>query len=206
MLNVVTCLWDVNDHTKWFSKCYDESWVIRLFDGFRRNLAMPFRPVLFTEKPRKLDKSILQIMLSTDRPGYGNFTEPYRLNEPMILCGLDTIVTGSCDELAHYCLRGNTPLLPRDPYRPERCCNGVALVPAGNSEIYEKWSGENDMEWLREQPHRFIDDIYPGRVESYKGHVKRNGLKDCRIVYFHGDEKPHQLLDKEPWIRQHWLG
>jgi hypothetical protein len=49
-----------------------------------------------------------------------------------------------------------------------------------------------------------IDDLFPGQVRSYKGHVRQNGLGDTRICYFHGELKPHQI--DEPWIREHWLG
>lgn len=206
MLNVVTLLWDANDQSQWFSQCYDESWVLRLFAGFKRNLSVPFRPVLFTERPRKIDQGITQIMLSTDRPEYGNCIEPYKLDEPMILCGLDTVVVGNCDPLAEYCMTADCVALPRDPYWPSRVCNGVALVPAGQRYIYDRWRGENDMAWLRVQPHIMIEKVFPGMVESYKGKIKKDGLGDCRICYFHGDEKPNQLLDSEPWIRQHWIG
>lgn len=59
------------------------------------------------------------------------------------------------------------------------------------------------MEWVRRFAHRFIDDLFPGQVLSYKGAVKRQGLGDARIVYFHGREKPHEL-PHVGWIREHW--
>lgn len=122
----------------------------------------------------------------------------------MILVGLDTVVVGSIDHLAKYCLRDDVKLaLPRDPYARERACNGVALIPAGQQYIYRNWKGENDMEWLRKQPHDFIDDLFPGQVVSYKGTVRKDGLGAARIVYFHGDQKPGQLKGV-PWVEQHW--
>ena len=204
MLHVVTLLWDANDHSQWFSRCYDETWVERLRDGFQRNLARPFRFIVFTDRERKIP-GCDDILLSNTRPQYGDCIEPFCLNKPMILCGLDTVVTGNCDELANYCMTADTVALPRDPYHRERSCNGVCLVPARQRAIYDEWNGENDMEWLRKQPHKFIDDLFPGMVESYKGTVKKYGLRNEKIVYFHGDQKPHQLLDT-PWIRKHWLG
>lgn len=205
MLNVVSLLWDHNDQSQWFSRCYDEIWAVRLRDGFRRHLSIPHRFILFVDHRRDLPKDIIQVLLTTAKPNWHHCIEPFRLGEPMILCGLDTVVTGDCDHLGHYCLRGATILLPRDPYHPERACNGVCLVPVGFQSVWENWNGENDMEWMRKQPHSFIDDTYPGRVQSYKGHVKEKGLGNTRIVYFHGDEKPHQLTDV-PWIQEHWLG
>lgn len=205
MLHVVTLLWDHNPRSQWFSRCYDEQWVERLFAGFRRNLSIPFQPVLFTDHRRPVDKKIMQVLLTTESPEYGNCIEPFRLGVPMMLCGLDTVVVGNCDPLADYCLTADRIALPRDPYHPHRACNGVCLVPAGQRAIYDEWNGENDMEWLRTRPHVMIDQPFPGLVESYKGKIKKDGLGDCRIVYHHGDEKPHQLTD-QAWIKQHWLG
>lgn len=205
-LTVASLLWEPNAKSYHFSRCYDEKWVTRLYDGFARNLTMPFRFVLFTDRPRDLPKHIEQEMLREKEPGYGACIEPYRFGVPMILVGLDTVVTGSIDHIAAFCM-GNDPTiaLPRDPNSPEKACNGVALIPAGNQCVYRNWHGENDMEWMRKQPHVFIDDIFPGQVQSYKCHVKKNGLGDARIVYFHGQEKPHELTDV-PWVKRHWLG
>jgi hypothetical protein len=121
----------------------------------------------------------------------------------MILVGLDTIVTGPVDHLADYCLQADTIALPRDPYMPARACNGVALIPEGQQHVWRNHRGENDMEWLRAQDHVFIDDLFPGQVQSFKGRVRDHGLEDTRICYFHGEQKPHQLPDV-PWIAEHW--
>lgn len=203
MLHCVTALWDANRHSFEFSRMYDESWVEKLHAGFRRNLTVPFRFVVFTDRLREFSAGIDQELLQAAEPDYGCFTEPYRLNEPMILVGLDTIITGNIDHLADRCLTGRLIALPRDPYAPRQACNGVALVPAGNRHVFDDWHGENDMVWIRGQLHHFIDDLFPGQVVSFKGHVQHHGLGDARIVYFHGQQKPHQLQGFE-WIDQHW--
>lgn len=205
MLNVVTCLWDANEHSFPFSRCYDESWVTRLCAGFDRHLTRPFRFVLFTDRRRDLPADIVQKQLSTTKPDYGHFVEPYQLDAAMILVGLDTVVTGPLDHLADYCLRADMIALPRDPYAPHWACNGVALVPAGQRRVFDRWSGENDMEWMRAQPHVMIDDLFAGQIVSYKGRVRDHGLGDARIVYFHGVPKMHDLEDVE-WVRRHWKG
>lgn len=210
MLHVVTALWDANLHSQPFSRDYDESWVEKLYRGFARNLSDPFRFVVFTDRLRTFaHPEIAQEGMMSVEPDYGSFTEPYRLGEPMILCGLDTIVTGNCDRLARATLDLEGPViaLPRDPYARERACNGVALAPGGRADIYERWHGENDMEWARLQPHVFIDDLFPGEVVSYKGEVKKRGLGDARIVYFHGWEKPPEARRDVTglWIKDHWV-
>jgi len=203
MLHIATALWDANRHSMGFSRCYDESWVEKLHAGFARNLTRPFRFVVFTDRHRELAAGIEQERLLAVEPDYGSFTEPYRLGVPMILAGLDTVVVGNVDHLADHCLVADKVALPRDPYHLARACNGVALVPAGQRRIFDDWRGENDMEWMRAQPHEFIDDLFPGQVVSYKGQVAQHGLGDARIVYFHGQQKPHQLQGID-WIDRAW--
>lgn len=204
MLTVATLLWDPNAHSMPFSRCYDESWVEKLYRGFARNLTRPFRFVCFTDRPRSfVVPAIAQEPLLSGEPTYGTCIEPYRLGVPMILAGLDTIVTGNVDDLAAYCEAAPLIALPRDPFMPSRACNGVALVPGEQGHVYEDWRGENDMEWMRVQPHAFIDDLFPGEVVSYKGTARQSGLGGARIVYFHGAEKPHELAGVD-WVREHW--
>lgn len=205
MITIASLLWDANGASHGFSRMYDESWVTRLYDGFARNLSVPFRFVLFTDRERYLPSEITQERLTNTKPTYADCIEPYKLNVPMILVGLDTVITGPINHFAQYCIESETIALPRDPYHLERACNGVALVPAGNRAVFNDWRGENDMEWLRSRPHRFTDDLFPRQIVSYKGSVKKEGLGDARIVYFHGREKPHEL-QYEPWIRRHWMG
>lgn len=202
MLTVATLLWDPNENSAEFSRCYNETWVEKLHAGFRRHLARPFRFVVFTDRDRDFSGGISQRRLTSATPGYGDCIEPYRLDSPMILVGLDTIVTGDVGHLADYCLTADRIALPLDPFKPSRVCNGVALVPAGQAGLWQNWRGENDMEYLRAQPHAIIDTLWPGHVASYKCHVRRDGLADARLVYFHGHEKPHEL--RADWIAQHW--
>lgn len=202
-LVVATLLWEPNAKSLRFSQCYDEAWVRRLFNGFSRNLSIDFRKVLYTDRQRDLPADIEQVVISgLGQGGYADCIRPYELNQPMILCGLDTVVTGNVDHLAEYVLAGGQYALPRDPYTPSQACNGVALAPAGMARIAAEHDGANDMVHVRRYPHVFIDDLWPGQVVSYKGHVELHGIGDARIVYFHGDRKPHQLDDD--WIAKHW--
>lgn len=204
---VSTLLWDANDHSAGFSRCYDESWVEKLYWGFRRNLTMPFEFVLFTDRGRDLPGAINQCAITDRVPTYASCIQPYVLGQPMILVGLDTMVVGNIDHLAQYCLRDQAIALPRDPNYPDIACNGVALVPGGNQHVANNHQGENDMEWMRAQPHRFIDDLFPGEVLSYKNHVAPTGQylpPAAKIVYFHGERKAHQEGRRAPWIAQHW--
>lgn len=203
MLTVATLFWQANDKSRSFSTMYTEEWVEKLYRGFARNLTMPFRFVCYTDRARKYSEPILQnINPMLGANGYSDCIRPYEMGEPMILVGLDTVVTGNIDHLAGYCFMADRIALPRDPYKPQIACNGVALVPAGWERIGKEHAGENDMAWCRSFPHHFIDDLFPKHVRSFKGSVKKQGLGDTRIVYFHGEEKPHQL--KIDWLKELW--
>lgn len=206
MLHVCATLWQPNDRSQKFSLCYDESWVNKLHAGFCRNLTRPFRFVVFTDRQRKFADGIEQERLATEVPHYGCLIEPFRLNEPMIMCGLDTVVLRNIDHLADYCLNARRMALPRNPYDLKISINPVALVPSGYRHVYDNWRGENDMDWLRQHQCAFIDDIWPGQVLSLKAHdVRRKGTQDARIVYFHGEPKPPSLMHLD-WVREHWRG
>lgn len=206
ILKVATCFWQPNDKSQPFSRCYDESWVEKLYRGFARNLTVPFNFYCFTDRDYVFKEPIVQLSL-TGVPDYGCMIRPFSLHGPKIIVGLDTVVVRNVDHLARYCLGayGSSRIaLPVDPYDPLRSINGVALVPSGNVQIGNEWNGENDMAWLRRFPWTRIDDCWPGHVVSLKAHdVRRKGLQDARIVYFHGDPKPHQLGHLD-WIREHW--
>lgn len=210
IITVATLLWDRNEHSYSFSEAYDESWVEKLFAGFRDKLTRPMRFVVFTDRPRAFSTSLIeQLSLESPRPlTYSACIEPYRLNTPTILVGLDTIVTGSCDELADYCFYADRPAVPRDPIFPEKLCNGVALIPEGWARVWtELPPGKNDMEWVRELSADgrwgVIDDLFPGQVNSYKKTVKQCGVGDSRIVYFHGHPKAPEL-QHVGWIARAW--
>jgi hypothetical protein len=204
MLYVSTCLWQANAKSKPFSRLYEESWVEKLYRGFHRNLTRPFRFICFTDGSREFKEPILQEPLLTLNPDYGCFIEPFRINLPMILVGLDTVIVGNIDHMADYCLNETMMALPRNPYQPDQSINGVALVPAGNRYVFDGWRGQNDMEWLRRFPNAWIDDLFPGQVLSLKAHdVRRKGLQESRVVYMHGNPKANELLHLD-WVQRHW--
>ncbi len=200
MLHVACCLWDANNRSAQFSKCYDESWVEKLHSAFRRNLTREFQFVVFTDKDREFSSGIEQRPLQSKHPDWSCLIEPFRLNEPSIIVGLDTIILRNIDHLANYCLSADTLALPRIGKNSN---NGFVLVPRNHRHIFDRWRGENDMDWLRAQPHKVIDEMWPGDVVSYKLHVRPNGMRNAKVVYFHGEPKPHKMKDVA-WVAEHW--
>lgn len=208
MITIACALWAPNKHSFAFSTHYTEADAEKLYRGFQRHLTLPFRFVCFTDTPRTFAEPILQEPIEGE-PNYSAVLQPFKLNEPMILVGLDTIVVGNCDHLAAYAIGGGKLAVPRDPFFPQTVCNGVTLAPGGHAWVWnDRPSDKTDMDWIREIWQRgdaaVIDDLFPGQVVSFKGDVKKNGLSDeTRIVYFHGVDKPHQL-PHVGWIARHW--
>jgi hypothetical protein len=160
--------------------------------------------VCFSDRPRTFKEDIHQQPLVSKELDYGCFTEPYKLNEPMILVGLDTVIVRNIDRMAEYCLTGDKIALPRDPYQPDRSINGVALVPKGHRKVFDDWRGENDMEWLRTFPWQPIDEIFAGQVLSLKAHRIRDiGIGEARVIYCHGKPKMQDLTHLD-WVKTHW--
>lgn len=209
VITVACPFWSPNAASLPFSRHYTEADVRKLYYGVKRNLNVPFRFVAFVDHYRKLPGDIEQELIE-GTPDYGACMQPFRMNEPMILMGLDTVIVGNLDCFAAYAIGGGKLATPRDPFYPETVCNGVMIAPAGHAWVWkDKPAGENDMEWMRQIWARgdaaVIDDLWPGRVVSYKGDVAQNGLSaDTRVVYFHGEQKPHQL-PHVGWIRRHWV-
>lgn len=206
MITIACCLWDANDQSFDFSRDYTNEDVDKLYRGFKRNLTVPFRMVCFSEKPRTFEEDIWQERLSAAEPGYGSMIEPFKLDEPMIVCGLDTLIVGNCDDLARYCMEATAPAVPRDPFFPETTCNGVVLAPKGCGYLWREFGGGNDMDWIRAQPGlALIDDLFPRQVVSYKGHVQHYGLEDDnRIVMLHGKPKARDLMHLD-WVAEAWV-
>lgn len=205
MLHVATCLWDANERSQSFSRCYDESWVEKLYRGFRRNLTVPFRFVLFTDRIRKYREPIEQELLETSPPSYGCMIEPFKLNVPSIICGLDTVILDNIDHMARYCLTGRDIAIPRHPSRPDVTINPIVFVPDGHRKIFDAWRGENDMEWLGTQHPNPTDEMWPGQILSYKLHDLRvRGQQKARIVYFHGKPKMPELTNAH-WLTSNWV-
>ncbi len=203
-LCVACCLWRPNEHTLPKSLCYDETWVDKLYRGFRRNLTRPFRFVVMSDRDRGFCDGVEVERLVTPTPDYGCLVEPFRIDGPLIICGLDMVVLDNLDHMADYCMTADEMALVRDPYNPDQGINPIVLVPKKRSFVWDNWRCENDMEWLRQRPHLFMDDMWPGQALSLKAHeVRRKGTQGAKIVYMHGEPKADKLMHLD-WVREHW--
>lgn len=169
--------------------------------------------VVFTDRERVFAEPVEQVRLAAKKPTFASCIEPYQLDVPMILVGLDTIICGNIDHMAQYALDGGELAVPLDPIFTARACNAVALVPAGKKALmFDRWRNENDMEWVQANPHVLIDDLWPGQVLSWRVQVRGEGHTsqpvqyppDVRILYFHGAHKPETLAGSDKFLAKHW--
>lgn len=194
----VACVYYESPNVPYWSRCYTPEWVDKLYRGILYHYNKPFRFVCLTDKIYKFEERIEQEPLWTTnwltacQQLYGIVADR------LILLGLDTIITGRLNEIFHY---NGTLAVPRDPYYPESPCNGVVLCPTRTDIACAP--AESDMRVLDTFKKDWLDDLFPGLIKSYKVHVLKDGLGDARIVYFHGEPKPHVLDD--PWILKEWV-
>jgi hypothetical protein len=203
---VACCLWEPNRHSQEFSKVYDESWVEKLYRGFKRNLSVPFRFVCFTDRAREFKEPIAQERLETAEPTYGCLIEPFKLNEPTMICGLDMVVLDKLDHMARYCIDAKRIAAPLHPTAAWRgFLNPIVFVPAGHRRVFEEWRGENDMEWITKQDPIDTETMWPGQIWSWKLHDMRvRGQQRARICYFHGNPKMNKVSQHTHWVKQAW--
>jgi len=139
----------------------------------------------------------------------------------VILFDLDTVITGTLNEISKY--NGRFAVLDA-LWSAGVCGGGVFGFQAHNQEIEDIiWKpavenpkqtnslvGGDERFWLR----RVIPDadrwqnLYPGRFVSSKPLPSRKLRMDvpneASVVCFHGKPRPHEVAEA-PWIKLHWV-
>lgn len=132
-------------------------------------------------------------------------------DEDVLYLDLDTVITGSLDDIAQ--LDVDFAMLS-DFYHPKRLASGM-LKFKGNQhcDILYDWLSygaprmlDGDQAWLelkRPNAQRF-QDLVPKQIVSYKGDVISSGIDaQTRVVCFHGRPRPHEVSGL---ISKHWKG
>lgn len=129
--------------------------------------------------------------------------EPGRFSERCFFLDLDTIVTGSLDEIAGYA--GDFAALS-DFYHPQHLASGVMAWRAGAcDDIWTRWQDcgapqfgpGGDGAWIdavRPDADR-LQDLFPRQIVSFKADCMRGTPLDARLVCFHGLPRPHTVAD-----------
>ena len=197
----VSCVYYKNTTGQpYWAGCYSPEWVDKLCRGVMRNYSKPFKFVCFTNEDWLSFKEEITLVSLVPGSWHTICKQQHALDcDNLVILGLDTIITGKLDEI--FAFEGALAV-PRDPYMPDQPCNGVVIQRGARPDIASATAG-SDMMVIRQFPHQYLDDLFPGQVLSYKVHVKLNGLGDARLVYFHGVPKPSDLQDD--WVKEHWV-
>jgi len=197
---------------------YDSSWVEKLKNGVKRNLARPHRFVCLSD----VDVPCERIPLQHDWPGWWSKIELFR---PEVISGdtlyldLDTAITGDLEPFVG--LETDFAMI-RSFANPAQMASGVMYFgkPAP-TKVYEKFSRQPDAyiahharnqngAYLGDQA--FISDTL-GRniaclndmvdgIAAYKYHCHKRLMPGTKIVCFPGDPKPTDL--KDDWVLEAW--
>ena len=187
---------------------YNAGYVNKLYKAVRKNLSLPHRFVCLTD-----DDSGLKCRTKKLPPQLkGWWAKLYlfnlHLDGKVLYLDLDTLVTGSLDFIGLY--DGDFAIL-RDFYRPEGYGSGVMMWNKDHRYIWDEWF-ENpvihplgDQGWIEEKVKSAdrLQDIFPGKIVSYKVDCE-NGLPEgASICAFHGTPKPHEF-DENHWVTRKW--
>jgi hypothetical protein len=189
-------------------------YVSVLADMVKRSLHTPYRFICYTDDPEGLAPGIEARAIPDGLTGWwaklflfapGQFPE----GERVIYIDLDSVILGGMEEIAKY--NGEFCIL-RDFYRPDGYGSGLMAWRSGfGAHIWQSYEAAGfpdipggDQAWIERhvQGADLWQDVFPGRVRSYKSEC-RNGVPDGTwIVCFHGQPRPHDCND--PFIDQIW--
>jgi len=177
-----------------------EDYVNRLKMGVTRHLSVPHTFHVITEDDVPQGVVGWWSKLTMFQPG--------RFKGRCLFFDLDTVITGSLDDLAAY--DGEFAMV-RDWFHPDLKTSSVMAWDAEHgSQILTRWESMGRPQFHPRGDGGFIESImpdaeclqdkFPSQLVSFKASCG-NGIPDgARVVAFHGLPRPHHLND----LMKHW--
>jgi FkbM family methyltransferase len=223
MLNVA-CVWS--------GDAFGVEYVERLLDMLRRNLpsGFPGRFVVLTDRPGDLSHLDVEVVRLTESlPGWWAKLllfkpDTFRHGERVWFFDLDTVIAGPLESLFAYA--GPFAAL-QDVYRGAGTIqSSVMSWQAGTPQvaaIWEEWNAHGrplphggdqavlEMhfnEWLPKRlgakpwPPEVLQQLFPGRLRSYKQECVWAPPPKTSVVFFHGHPRPHEV--QTGWVPEVW--
>jgi hypothetical protein len=205
---------------KWGKK-YGPEYVNRLYHGVCRYLtAVAYDFSCFTENPDGLDAGILVVPLAENWTGWWGKATLFGdtgLEGRMLYIDLDTVITGSLDDLAQYA--GAYAVMGTGDLECEKAKDGyntsiIAWHSEFGKEIYlvlkkyyvqtVKFICRFDF-WTEMMVTNadIVQELFPGQFLDYLTYCKETVPEGCRMVCFPRDPKPHEYPSE--WIRDLWV-
>ena len=206
---------------------YDGTWVDKLYRGIERNYSGDFDLVCLVDKEYDdIKEPVSQVPFLDMGRGWICIIEKFRpdlTRGKRFTLGLDTIITSNIDDICSF---GGPMGMISDTMDTGRVCNGITIADSKSCDyVWNIWT--NRREWVYNTftildgvPSEMmllrdlfdqgghcprLDKIYPNKIFSYKMQFRHNPdlLETASIVYFHGDPKPHQLMNTK--LLEHWI-
>ena len=195
---------------------YNAEWVDKLQRGVDRHMSVPHRFACLSDVP----VNCFHIPLKHDWPAWWAKIELFRrgaIQTPALYLDLDTIITGSLDELTDI---DHDFAMLRNFHDPTVVASGVMWFRKVPHEVYKKFSGNawsfiqyyqqfkrgnhlGDQAFIADTLDRDkIGFIENPRIKSYKKHCRESLPEDASLVCYHGAPRPWEI--KTPWMREHW--
>lgn len=180
---------------------FTPEYVERLKNGIDANLS-GHRFVCLSD----CDVPCERVPLVTDWPGWWAKVELFRLTGKILYFDLDTIITGSLQEIADY---PHKFTMLRDVGRYSRSASGMLAWQGNYSRLYDSFSSDlipkymdhargaaggpwGDGGYISDHvEHEIFQDLFPGQIVSYKWQRKTE-RQGARVVCYHGPPRPHE--------------
>jgi hypothetical protein len=168
---------------------YDIEYVERLRDGVRKHLHAPYRFVCMSD----VDVPCERIPLRHDFAGWWAKLELFYLDGPVLFFDLDTVIAGDITPIVEY---DHVFTAVSDFYRPralQSCMMAWSDATPFRGIIDDYLSdpisaGRSHQKYLeRYIKPVFFQDLWPGKVVSYKATRNRAGAS---VVCYHGKPRP----------------
>ncbi len=185
---------------------YSSDYVNKLYSIVQRHTTIRHRFTCFVDNPRDIEKRVYCIPLI--RPvmsGWWNKLNFFKLKDERVLfLDLDIIILNNIDSLLEI----------KNDFAVLRCLNirrhlfnttVMSFNPSKCSiKIEENTEHRSDQEYIQDHLNAervFIEDE---RIVSYKYDIEhlRKEPRDMKIVYCHGEPKPHEL--EHDWVKENW--
>jgi hypothetical protein len=201
-------------------------YVNKLYTSISRNYPDLFKFVCFTDDPKGLHMGVRPIATPDNVKGWWNKLYMFKAGHfkpgsKIVYFDLDTLITGELDFLSPFSGAGGEEVqfailddfLKKDTYGP-----GMMMWTEGVwREIWENYDLAGyptdmklgDLTWINKlfndagyKP-QLLQELYPGKICSYKKHARLAIPPDVSVVCFHGLPRPHEALG---WAKEHWDG
>ena len=201
---------------------YGPEYVNKLRAMVGRHFNEPFRFICLTDDHRGLDSGIEFCFVNDyGLEGWWNkillFSREFGLQGRIIWLDLDTVIVDDMTFLADY--DGRLAMLKDvywadDYWQSSIMCMAQGAYPKiwknfifKYQEITGQFSGDQEyisdqLKQMNEKPD-ILQDLFPGKLRSYKVECESGIPTGTGIVFFHGQPRPHEA--DASWIEEHWV-